>query len=879
VPARRLQAELIDLVVLAALSVLGLFGFGSAYGGSRYFLAGVIGLTLGLAVGWWGARRRQPLIVVVAGATLAFFLFGGAAAVPNSTFVGLLPSPSAAGDLVDGAIQGWARLLTLNPPVGDTANLLAIPYLCGLVAGVLSLSIALRTRHPALALPVPVAVLVLSILFGTVRPASLLLQGTLVGALALWWLAHLQRDRRRVETGTRRNRRWIGGLAMLAIASVAGTFGWHRMPGANLNPRVILRTYTQPPFDPADYPSPLVDYRRYTNGDDEPGWKATNAESAATGGAGPDTGANSSSRDGWRATELFEVTGLPTDQRLRLATLDTYDRVVYSVGSGPHSSGYFQRVGQQLPDPTDGPLPDGSTRDVTIKVLGAGGKNIYHDIWLPVPDDVSGIRFRDHDAARNDELAESLVWNATTGTAAVPAHLAAGDIYELSAVRTAPPARKDYLDATAAKVALSVQQIQAVSSAARDFSKQWGCEPPTDLPTTEQQIKPASVYDKVQLIAQGLRVCGGLSDGAASKAGIPSYPGHSDGRLTSMVGENSTGMLGNGEQFAPLAALLSQSIGVPARVVMGFRSAAESDQWREAHGLAPHGSRYVVHGSDVAAWIEVALDRGHGTEWVGVLDVTPTKPEPQLRPPPKPIDPDSDPPPPPPSIPPSEEEMASASCRAKRETAKAQAHKIGTGTKREESGPRCGTSTDRSSESGPLLPAWVWKTAAGVSMPFIVIGSITLAIGGMKLRRRNRRRSRGTPDERVNGGWLEVTDLASDLGAPVPPRATRREAGALIARLEADRLATHADAVVFGPGVPSEEQVVAYWHEVDATCAAMLSDLSRFGRWKALVSLSSLRSSGRWRLGDELHRRGRATDHPPSDAAGRARPGPEIAPA
>jgi hypothetical protein len=108
---------------------------------------------------------------------------------------------------------------------------------------------------------------------------------------------------------------------------------------------------------------------------------------------------------------------------------------------------------------------------------------------------------------------------------------------------------------------------------------------------------------------------------------------------------------------------------------------------------------------------------------------------------------------------------------------------------------------------------------------------------------------------------------------------TRREAGALIARAEAERLATHADAVVFGPGVPTEEQVAAYWHGVDATRFAMLSDLSRFGRWKALVSLSSLRSSGRRRLDDEIDRRRRRSERPPGSPTRPPPPEAEIAPA
>lgn len=873
IPVRGPRAELVDLGVLAALCALGLFGFGTAYGGSRYFIAGIVGLALGLGVAWWGARSRQPLIVVVAAAALTFFVFGGAVAVPSSAAAGFLPSPGAVTALVDGAIQGWARLLTMNPPVGDTAHLLVIPYLCGLVAGVLSLSIALRTRRPSLALLAPIGVLILSILFGTMRPASLLLQGTVFGALALWWIAHLQRSRRQVDAGLRRSRRWVGALAMVACAGLVATFAWRLMPGAMSNPRVILRA--EPDFDPAAYPSPLIEYRHYTNGENEEGWQATPAEVAAAasppvgdvadpGGSDP----QETARDGWRATSLFEVSGLPADQRLRLATLDAYDRVVYSVGRGPHSSGYFQRVGETLPEPTTGSRPDGRTNDVTIEVLDGGREGSYQDIWMPVPDNATDIRF-DGAPARATELGESLLWNSSTGTAALPVRLAAGDTYTVSSVRSSPPRRKDYAEATAAKVTTSAQQVQAVSDAARSLSEHWGCDPSSVAggpggapePTTETPIEPASVYDKILLIAQGLRVCGGLSDGA-SQSGMPSYPGHSDRRLTDMVGEQSAGMLGNGEQFAPLAALLSQASGVPARVVMGFRSPAESDRWRTEHGLAPNGRTYVVRGSDVAAWIEVALDRGDGVEWVPVLDVTPTKPVPQLRPQPKPLDPDSDPPPPPPSIPPSEEEAERDTCLTRTASKVSAASESGSnGAATESTTDTTGDAASNGSDCGspppeceadptkcPAFPWWVLKVAGGLALPFILIGAVTAAIGGLKAQRRNRRRTRGRPGDRVNGGWLEVTDLASDMGAPVPLRVTRREAGAFIDRPEAERLAKQADSLVFGPGEPSDDHASRYWNQVDATCSAMLSDLSRFGRWKVLVSLSSLRTSGRRHL-------------------------------
>jgi hypothetical protein len=136
------------------------------------------------------------------------------------------------------------------------------------------------------------------------------------------------------------------------------------------------------------------------------------------------------------------------------------------------------------------------------------------------------------------------------------------------------------------------------------------------------------------------------------------------------------------------------------------------------------------------------------------------------------------------------------------------------------------------------------------SLPVAAIGAVTGLIAGLKARRRNRRRSSGDPTDRVEGGWDEIRDLATDLGSPLPDRTTRFEGARFVGRPEAVTLARRADALIFGPGVPDDQRVTNYWNEVDATRSAMVSDLGRLQRWKVLVSLSSLRSAGRGASGE-----------------------------
>lgn len=790
------------MAALGVLAVLGLFGFGTAYGGAHYLVAGIIGVVLGSTIGWIGARRRWPLLVVLAAMILAFFLVGGPVAVSSTTVAGVVPTPSTLGALADGAVQGWKKLLTSEPPVGSSANLLVVPFLLGLFASVLQVSIALRSRRHLLAVFVPLGVVALSILFGTLEPASVLIQGAGVAMLSLWWLSWAQRDRRLVASG---RRRWVGGVAVLAGAAlfttVVGELGV--IPGSGWRDRVVLREYTEPEFNPADYPSPLSTFRRYTDGtiyaadavEDPTDDPAT--QSASTGsGLGGET--------------LFRISGdLRTDEPIRLAVMDTYrDGVVYEVGSGPDSSGVFERVGERLPGEGEG-----DERKVQIEVLTED----FDEIWVPVLDGLSGIEFLGN-GERADTLREALRVNLETGTAAVPTRLEKGDRYELAVVST-EEAKDQWAKDRAARNDAQPFGVAAVAEIEEQLSRDEPCDPVEGagpVPTLESSAT-SSPYQRVELLARRLVYCGGLSDGGGPLGQESSDPGHHAGRLADMAED----LVGNGEQFAPLAALLAENLGVPSRVVMGFRSEEDSNVWRATRGQEPSDGddgRYDVTGADVTAWIEIELAE---SGWIPIESVVPTQIEPAPRPEPPPTGSEIDPPPPPPSIPPSEDEMA-------QET------------------PPC---TEDCPETPPAPWEWpVWLKALGIaSLPFALVGAVTGLIAGLKARRRNRRRSAGDPTDRVEGGWDEIRDLATDLGSPLPDRTTRFEGARFVGRPEAVTLARRADALIFGPGTPDDQRVANYWNEVDATRSAMVSDLGRFGRWKVLVSLSSLRAgrSGR----------------------------------
>ena len=99
---------------------------------------------------------------------------------------------------------------------------------------------------------------------------------------------------------------------------------------------------------------------------------------------------------------------------------------------------------------------------------------------------------------------------------------------------------------------------------------------------------------------------------------------------------------------------------------------------------------------------------------------------------------------------------------------------------------------------------------------------------------------------RIASGWREVTDLALDMGHPVPSTTTRREAAAFVGA-GTSHLASRADEAVWGDSEPSDADVAQYWAELSSTLDAMRSELGVFDRFKAAVSLRSLKVGRRLR--------------------------------
>ncbi|GEK17808.1 transglutaminase domain-containing protein [Cellulomonas persica] len=750
---RPLALGLVDATVLVAVLALVLAPLLEVYGGNAALPAIAGGLLLGAGLALVGAWRRWTALTVVAAALVTYGLVGGPLAAPTTTVAGVVPTADTVLGLARGAVTSWAQVVTLQPPVGSGGTLLVAALLLAFVGSLSAVAVAVRApgRWAAAAALVPVGVLVVVILLGVRFPlVPPVWTGVVLGAVLLPWAAW--------RAGGLRPRRVVA-LATLALVGVASAFG-----GAPLvlddEPRYVLRDEIVPPFDPRDYASPLSGFREYVKRLDE--------------------------------TTLFTVEGLGQGGRVRLATMDRYDGVVWNVaGDGSaQSSGEFRRVGDELPASVRG-----ERRTVRITIDALTG------VWLPTVGHATGF-----DLGRT---APQLRFNDATGAAVLTGGLRSGLTYELETIVPAVPTVDEIGTAAAADVLqpdlAGVPEVVGVTAA--DVAREAG-----------------HAVEVADAIASWLIEEGYYSDGLDGQTA--SLSGHGADRIASLLADDL--MIGDGEQYAAAMALMVRSLGLPARVVLGFVPSAED---------VASGEPVAVTGADVQAWVEVAFS-GHG--WVP-FDATPPKektpdksdaPE-QSDPKPQVVQP---PPPPPGAVTPPDDDT-------------------------EQPAPEPPAQEDDS--------AALWRRVAlltvAFGVPAILLASPFIVVGVIKAGRRRRRRRRGDAVTRVAGGWDEVLDEATDLRRPVPATATRSESARVLAlafagdpasrrRASSDRvvqqvdtLARHADRVVFGPGEPDATQVAQYWSQVDSTLATMRASVSWRQRLRTRLSLASVRARRRTR--------------------------------
>jgi transglutaminase-like putative cysteine protease len=552
-------------------------------------------------------------------------------------------------------------------------------------------------------------------------------------------------------------------LSLALVVAVVGALGAVTGPWvATANPRYVLRDEIVPPFDPTSQASPLSAFRKFVKD--------------------------------WSDTPLLTVRGLPAGGQVRLATMDAFDGVVWNVAGAEaaEGSGTFRRVGSEVD------TQERSGRQVNVEMTA----DELPFVWLPTVGWTEGVDVTGRYAARRADLR----YNEATGAAVLVGGVPRGFTWTADVVVPAQP-DEDALESAAIGSAVlprpqDVPDAVAVRAAA----------------FAGTASKPALI---AQTLAARLHDEGWFSHGRTEIGEARAMSGHGANRVAELLGGQM--MVGDGEQYASAMALMARSMGLPARVVLGFVGPAE--QQREV----------TFTGSQIQAWVEIDY-AGYG--WVSYFPTPDESRTPQQDPTQQQAqsDPQVRQPPPPQNDPVTAPDDDTE-----------QPH------------------TDDNEEQSRTGRLWalVGRLALVGGVPLVLVLGPPLLIAAVKRRRRRRRRQAAEPVARVVGGWDELLDQAVDLRRPLPEPATRRElavalAGAFPSRSGAGRrgpgiggpvatLASRADAVVFGGLEPTDEDVAAFWGQVDVALAAMRSAVPRRVRWRAQLSAASVRHRRRLR--------------------------------
>lgn len=525
----------------------------------------IAGLAVATVIAVAGAVLRWPGWVVLVANVAAFLLIGVPVAVPGAAAGGVLPTVDGLIELVTAVGLGWKQLLTITLPVADYEALLVPALVLVQVLASVSLAFALRTRAGEVAVLGPVILAIAGIALGSdTTPLATAVPIALTAAVLLWlvWFRWHRRQEsirmllvagtgdggsRSGAEGTAREgiaaggRTVVGAVLILAVSLVAATGAAVALPPSE--DRTVARSAIVQPFDPRDYVSPLSAFRSY--------WQDDTVDST-----------------------LFTVEGVPEGGLIRLATLDTYDGVVFSVGSDRVSSasGTFVRV----PSAIDRSGLDGPPVRATITVDG------YSGVWLPTVGLIESATFSGPNAAARRD---ALFVNTLTGSAAVIGGIARPDSYDVAAIDPTQPPRSEW-----ARLDPGSAVVPAASAV------------PDEVGTTLERWTAGVEGPGARLVAMldGMAAEGYISHGVGQDEPA-SRSGHSADRIAELL--SAPRMIGDAEQYAVTAALMAREIGFPSRVVLGF--------------TVEDG---VVRGGDVVAWIEV------DTAQYGWVTIDPTPP-------------------------------------------------------------------------------------------------------------------------------------------------------------------------------------------------------------------------------------------------------------
>ena len=494
------------VLLLLALLVIG---FDPSYGTGWLWVTVLGGGLLGALVGWLGWRFRLGPGALSLAMLVAWFASGGVLAMPSSLQLGVVHSLRTLRGLAVGPVTAWKDMLSLEPPIGETWNLLTVPLLLAMLIGVASATISLRSDRPSLAwLPGAVG---FAAAWALGTQTSRWPVGVSIATVAVILLWTSQRHRVLRETLVRQRRRTppitllVGAVVLLLSAGATSLLstGLHTEQA-----RFSARSLVAPPLDLHQYASPLQQFR----------------------------GAHSLHGD----EVMFTVAGAPSGAVVRLATMDSYNGLTYNVtNSGSTVAGpAFTRVGSRI-----APIHPGTEARVQVTINGQPG------VWMPTVGQTTSVAFG---GPRAVLLSDTFYYNRGSGTALTTAGLRPGDQYSLTVVVPAAPTAEQIAAANAGSYPLS--DPDGIPDLLREQSLAW---------TEGASTKGQAALKLVDMLRTGY-----YSNGIDQQT--PSLSGHSSDRLRSLL-VNPLEMVGDEEQYAVTMALMARSLSIPARVVHGYQ--------------------------------------------------------------------------------------------------------------------------------------------------------------------------------------------------------------------------------------------------------------------------------------------------------------------
>lgn len=793
-PPRALASETADsrgfasvTVNLACVFALTVLACGNLVGAYDHPIAWAISVLTATACGclpaicssvFRRASRSKPVIRWMA--TLAFmmlcqFLIGPALVFPGVT-------GDTAAFAVGTITQRWNQLLasykfliSATPPVGTDAMSLPAVWTMALWCALAASSAALsRIAGFGVAPAIPILVtFALSALLGTKDGWHAGLLGAAAIAVLLPWTA--------ARCGWRRPRRWLASLLVLTLALGAGLGSCRLMP----HHRFVLRDHYEPPLIMRDTTSPLAGMRTFVKEH--------------------------------RNDTILTAYDLPAATPVRMAVMTCFDGNVWNVagcadergtatyrvmGSGASDTAKYDTAKSSTAksDTTAYGAETGTASGNGTTVTFAIGKGLSGQSWLPVAGTPNGITMQGHADRRN------LFYSAETNAAIYPTGMEEGMVYTVGTMLHPIPKNTD--------IAAAVGAEATVSSAD---------SVPREIGALASGISGGQTTGGAMALALStwLHSEGWFSHGLQGEH--PSMAGHGSHRLLSML--QGSGMVGDGEQYASLMALMARELGLPSRVVLGVIPKDGNGMLSSTRAKQIDGHTVTEFtGNDIEAWVEIELER---FGWVPFFptpketktpdesqDLTPTSVEsPLVRSSPSLADP----------------------------------------LREERDPPDQAQQREQNTPASEKPRAWhaFLRIAGVVALCLGPVWLVGIAAGSALLYNAFRvRRARRIPVPRLcmAAGWrmlvehLRHTDLAD-----VPLNRTRRMQASIIERQcpaiagMVRQLADAADTAAFADAQATATDAVAYWRQLDQVRSAASASLTPAHRWLALTTPLPLR--------------------------------------